>query len=152
MLWSPSPVSPTDRDQPLQDETQIKVKFYFCGQRHRHISKPRWSRWPERWSQTGFSLSVEQRGIQLAKKQKGRATKSLRDFLAWCFPYANPKMAATGPHYSFTHSYLSKNSSHIRWAKLCLLHRWLNNLLIMLHPNTSEKISFKPLNYALDGY
>lgn len=48
MLWSPGPVSPTDRDQPLQDETQIKAKFYFCGQQHRHISKPRWSRWPEK--------------------------------------------------------------------------------------------------------
>lgn len=144
MLWNPGMVPPTDWDQPLQDETQIKAKFYFCGQQHMaaavHISKPRWSRWPEEWSQTGGSLSVGHRGIQLAKKQIHRETKSLRGFLAWCFPYVNLKMALTSPPPFIPSSLLTKAVlSSTGQSLLSSPLGWVTGVtysLIVFHPHT----------------
>lgn len=152
MLWNPGTVSPADWDQPLQDETQIKAEFYFRGQQHMaaaiHISyKTRVKQMTrkEGWSQTVCSLSVGHRSIQLAKKQKGRETRSLRAFLAWCFPYVNPKTAVTGPP-PLIHSplFIKAQFSHQlgRTCHLCLLDRkleWITYPLTMFHPNTLRK-------------
>lgn len=107
-------------------------------------------------SQTGCCLSVGHRGIQLAKKQKGRETRSLRGFMAWCFPYVKPKMAITcRPPFIHSTLLIKAQFSHQlgRTSHLCLLQvTWTKNLSSNhVSPYYSKKQK-TTLNYSLDGY